>query len=168
MSMKIVTKSQMAAFIAQGRGHESFEHEELGHFDVTEMRELAKKKGELIEVDMAGSGMIEFVRTQRVYEEQRVHELPHESWHGANGQNDPVLYVRIARPAPEPTTYLLIDGAHRIMRRHLEGLTTTWAYVLEERDIIRPDWSKMGDSRDLFGLDWGDAVLSNGQIIKRG
>jgi hypothetical protein len=158
--MDVVKKSELMAAVAQGRLHEAFEHSELGWFDVTAMRDWAKRHAEVIDVDI--NCAVDFIRESRVVEMTRVHELPTESW-----QNDPAMYVCIVGTPPEPTTYLLIDGSHRIMRRHIEGLSTFKAYIVEQKDVIRVDSTKFGRTTDIFGIDWGDPVV-NGKIVRRG
>lgn len=146
-----VPKSSLMEKVARGEQRETFEHEELGWFDVSAMREVAAKRGELVRIDI--SCVIDFVCANRVRDEQRVLDLPDGAW-----QHDPVLYVRIQEPVPLPTSYLLIDGTHRILRRAHEGMSYVDAFILNESDIIRPDWSKMGKTIDLLGIDWGETV----------
>lgn len=154
----IVSKSQLMYHVARGEMREAFQHDELGYFDVTAMRALAVKKGELVTVDI--NAVAPFVQEQRVFEWTRARELPWESW-----QRDPILYVRITEPFPLPISYLLIDGAHRVMRRLEEGRTTVDAYVLDMADVIRPA-ANQSDIRN-HGFDWGDDIV-NGKIVKRG
>lgn len=153
-----VSKTHLMERILRGEGAEAFEHTEHGWFDVTAMREIAKKRGELVRVDM--ECVVEFVKANRVTDPQRVLDLKEEAW-----KDDPILYVRCVEPPPGPTTYLLIDGSHRALRRAMEGMSYVNAYVLEYKDIIRPNWETSVRTRDIFDIDWGDDIV-NGQIVK--
>lgn len=146
-----VTKTSLMLAVARGEQRECFEHEELGWFDVTAMRVAAATKGELVQIAM--DQVHPFVQANRVHEPQRVIDLDDYSW-----RHDPILYVRLYEPPPAATTYLLIDGTHRVLRRHMEDMPTVNAIILEERDIIRPDWSKMGTTMEMFNIDWGDPL----------
>lgn len=153
MNTVVIPKSVFMYYVARGDQREVFEHDELGLFDVTAMREHAKTHGEAVEIAM--DQVEPFVRANRVFEQDRVHGLDDHSW-----QFDPVLYVRVEEGPPHGTSYLLIDGAHRVLRRHQEGRDTVLAVILTEADIIRPDLSKWGKVTDQLGLDWGAPLSS--------
>lgn len=145
-----LTKNDIMQLIASGRGIETFEHVELGFFDVTAMRARALTHGTRITVDI--HCVADFVSNNRVYDRERMRSLTPEQI------NDPILYVHLPNE-PQGDCHLLIDGSHRAIRRAHEGFTTVDAYVLEERDIIRPDFSKGFHGPDV-GLDWGDDISS--------
>ena len=149
----IIPKSAIMALVARGEHCECFEHEELGLFDVSAMRERAKTHGEAVEI--AIDQVEPFVRANRVFEQARVDQLDSYSW-----RFDPVLYVRLEEGPPHGTSYLLIDGAHRVLRRHQEGCDTVLAVILTEADIIRPDLTALGRTSDMVGIDWGAPLAS--------
>jgi hypothetical protein len=153
MNTTVIPKSVFMYHVARGDQREVFEHEELGLFDVTAMRERAKFRGEAVEI--AIDQVEPFVRANRVFEQDRVDQLDSYSW-----QFDPVLYVLLDEGPPHGTSYLLIDGAHRVIRRHQEGRDTALAVILTEADILRPDLSKWGRVQETLGLDWGAPLSS--------
>lgn len=154
-----VSKSQLMTMVARGEMRETFEHEEEGMFDVTAMREFARANLSPIQIDL--DCVVDFVKEQRVHDMQRVYDLTPDQ------RDEPILYVCCTEPAPLPTTYLLIDGSHRVLRRKLDNFDHVDAYVLDRAQIIRPDWSLFGRTRDLLNMDWGDDII-NGKIVKVG
>jgi hypothetical protein len=158
MSVPIMSKTEVMKLVSWGRVHESFEHEHEGRFDVTAIRMLSPQiKGEVHELPI--HDVLAFILINRVLDVQRVRDLDAESW-----RNDPAIAIQMVRDGI--TEHLLIDGVHRIMRRHQEGLQTFRCYVIDEKHAIRPDLNKWQPGVER-GIDWGDAVV-DGKIVKRG
>lgn len=156
--MTLMTKTQMMNLVAQGRVHESFEHSIEGLFDVTAMRlNCQDLKIEPFRIEI--KDVLDFIRESRVIDQARIMELPDAAW-----RNDPAMCVVYRRG--DEVEHMLIDGVHRILRRHKEGFTQFYCWFVEERDIVRPnleDWQR-GVER---GIDWGDVIV-DGKIVKRG
>lgn len=146
------TKTQMMSLVASGDISESFTHETEGNFDITKMREYARANCEVQQLPI--EYVIDFVMNTRVFEPQRVIDLSTDSW-----MEDPALFV--AYVESNNVSKLLIDGAHRIIRRHREGLKTFLFYELLEDEIIRPDPASL-----TLPNVWGDPIV-DGQIIRR-
>jgi len=156
--MSLMTKTQIMQAVAAGRVHETFDHETDGKFDVTAMRALcAKLNWPSLRVPV--SEVVDEIRQSRVIDEARIDELPQASW-----QNDPALVV-IMKDADGNDQHLLIDGTHRILRRHKEGCEIFRAYFVPEFMVIRPDMTQWVRSEER-GIDWGDAIEGD-KIIKR-
>lgn len=154
-----MTKTEIMKLIAKGQIHESFEHSTEGLFDITEMRQACATSGSRpFEVPIAS--VLPFILTNRVFEMQRVFDLDENSW-----KNDPAMCVLYDRGGS--AEHLLVDGVHRIMRRHHAGLTDFHCYFVDEKDIVRPDMRKWQDGVKR-GLDWGSEVVVDGKIVKRG
>lgn len=155
--MPIMTKTELMALVAAGKIHESFEHSEEGHFDVTAMREWARAHAAPI-VSFSMEGIIEPLRAGRVVDEERVKTL-----HLNSVLNDPSMIVTYEKDGV--TSHLVIDGTHRILRRHKLGMKNFPAYLIHSDDIIRPDTTQFVRGVDR-GIDWGDGVEGD-KIIKR-
>lgn len=153
-----MSKTEVMKLVSWGRVHESFEHEHEGRFDVTAMRMLSPQiMGEAYELPI--DQVLTFILLNRVLDVQRVRDLGAESW-----RNDPAIAIQMVRDGV--TEHLLIDGVHRIMRRHQEGLQTFRCYIIDEKYVIRPDpkeWQRGVEQ----GIDWGDELV-DGKIVKRG
>lgn len=148
-----MTKTEIMALVKEGTVHESFEHETDGMFDVTAMRTMCIVSGlQVFQCPIAP--IIDAIFRDRVFDEARVSELPYYSW-----QTDPALVIQY-----DNGENLLIDGTHRIIRRHREGLLFCLAYLIPEADIIRPSAEfQRGEER---GIDWGDQIV-DGKIVRR-
>lgn len=145
------------SLVASNDVHECFEHTVDGLFDITEMRRFASTH-QVPVLSFHISAVIAHIEEERVIDAQRVLELPEESW-----KFDPAMLVIYERE--DGAQHLLVDGTHRILRRHREGLKTFTAYTFAEQDIIRPDMAKWKRGCER-GIDWGDAVV-DGRIVKR-
>lgn len=156
MTEKVMTKTEIMKLIAANRIHESFDHSVEGLFDITEMRQRAKGT---VPFTVPIHSVLSFILTDRVFEMQRVFDLDEDSW-----KNDPAMCVVYDRGGF--TEHLLVDGIHRIMRRHHEGLEDFQCYLVNEKDIIRPDMSKWQQGVER-GFDWGSEVVVDGKIVKR-
>lgn len=146
---KKLTKTEIMQLVANGQHREAFEHSELGLFDITAMRERAKTHGKLVEIDIAC--VANFVIENRPYDRDRMRSLTVEQI------NDPILYVHLPNDPQGADTHLLVDGAHRAIRRAHLGLPTVHAYILTEADIIRPDFNVFGFGPH-FGIEWGETL----------
>ncbi|KVR21689.1 hypothetical protein WK13_34695 [Burkholderia ubonensis] len=147
----LMKKNDLMKLVESGRCREVFSHTLDGQFDVTAMREWARKHVEPVLTPI--EPMLAFMR-DRVLEDERVMALTYAQWH-----DDPALAVRY-----EDGVHLLIDGHHRIERRRREGLTTALIVVVPYANVVRPDmhlWWKNP------ALDWGDAIGPDGRIVKR-
>lgn len=156
--MSVATKTRLMSLIASGMAREIFSHSEQGDFDVTGMREAAERalyhdKCEIVNIDL--SQLLGHIMESRVTEPERVMSLPESAW-----QDDPGLIIYY----PEDNSHLMIDGHHRAMRRNVEGKTTMMFYLLQPKDIIRPDYS-----RPHFRPDWGSKIVdpATGKIRER-
>lgn len=155
---KIVSKSEIMQDVIKGRAHECFEHSDEGIFDVTLMREWAALYGEIHTIDVADCAP--FIRQSRVTDPARIAELPMEAW-----LSDPVMFIEMTREVggKSETTHLMIDGHHRMLRLEQEGVKTARAYIIPEQFAIRPQpgWGSSG-------VDWGEHIIVDGEIVKRG
>jgi hypothetical protein len=152
--MNQITKTQLMELVVQRRVHESFEHSINGVFDVTLMREQARRLNtEIVLFSIADA--LTFVQEQRVTDEERILNLEEESW-----RNDPAMAIHFE----DDNQHLLIDGSHRILRRHREGLTDFLCYLVPSREIIRPDPREWARGSEM-GIDWG-APIVDGVIMK--
>lgn len=155
--MSLMSKTELMKMVVEGKVHESFEHSVDGIFDVTAMREQAvKNKAPIVTFTIAD--VVDHVRADRVVDEERIGNLPEASW-----RSDPAMVVLFDQG--DNVYHLLIDGSHRILRRHREGLFNFPCYLIPSSEIIRPDpeqWVR-GEER---GLVWGDAIV-DGKIVKR-
>jgi hypothetical protein len=125
-----ISKSQLMQSIAQGLGHECFEHSNEGVFDITLMRAWAATHLTAVTVELAH--FIEFVREGRIWEAARVDELTYNQW-----RYDPIMFV--AYPTEDgPMSHVLVDGTHRALRAHKEGSKFIKAFIVPEDKIIRP------------------------------
>lgn len=156
MTDKLMTKTEIMKLIAKSQIHESFDHSIEGRFDITEMRQRAK--GTFV-FDVPIDSVLAFIRANRVFETQRIFDLDENSW-----KNDPAMCVVYHRGGSDE--HLLIDGVHRIMRRHHEGLKDFQCYFVDEKDIVRPDTSQWQEGVKR-GFDWGAEVVVDGKIVKR-
>lgn len=152
-----MTKTEIMALIEKGSVHERFTHSIEGEFDITAMREWASKNVKPVRVPI--SEVIEFVTTSRVMDVERVRTLTTWSW-----RIDPALAVEYVNDGK--TEHLLVDGTHRIMRRHLEGQTEFPCWIVPESAIVRPNMDEWCNGEER-GLDWGDELI-DGKIVKRG
>jgi hypothetical protein len=151
--MTRLTNTQMMSLVASGDISESFTHPTEGVFDITKMREYARANCEVQQLPI--EYVIDFVMNTRVFEPQRIIDLSTHSW-----MEDPALFVSYVEN--NTVSKLLIDGTHRIIRRHREGLRTFLFYELLEDEIIRPDPTTTG----ILDNAWGDPIV-DGQIIRR-
>jgi hypothetical protein len=138
----------------QGIGRECFDHSELGRFDITAMREVAPQIGTLIGIDL--DCIHDHIRDNYVWEEERVLNLPDESW-----QNDPGIVLVFMEDGV--LTHCVVDGTHRVIRRHRERCDnmTFWEIPLEK--AIRPgmEWGV------LKTHNWGPHDIVNGKKVTR-
>jgi len=152
-----MSKTEVMELVRWGSVHESFEHEYEGRFDITAMRMWAPNiKGEVYQLPI--DQVLTFILLNRVIDVQRVRDLDEESW-----RNDPAMAVQMVRDGV--TEHLLIDGVHRIMRRHQEGLQTFLCHVIDEKHVVRPDLKEWQPGVER-GIDWGDDVVG-GKIVPR-
>lgn len=151
------TKNQLSALVAAGLSRECFEHSIHGHFDVTRMREGLQTG--VIPSDVVSlpiSLLLPHVRESRVTEESRWRALPLKSW-----MDDPgiiVLEPDTSGPG-RPDWTVMIDGHHRLLRRHFECKDYMSFHMVRVEYAIRPD------PRFVQVFDWGDPMI-DGKIIR--
>lgn len=142
-----LTKAQMMALVAQGRIEESYTFEDEGKlmtYNVTRMRKKAQEeKREVTEMDVP-SDFIQELRASRDIEEARILD-PLDI-------DDPAIIVEFIDKDGLPVQHMIIDGAHRILRR-LEhcGKTTLLAYVFKESEAILCDQKTQVVLTDMWG-----------------
>jgi hypothetical protein len=153
---KLMTKTEIMKLVASGKVHECFDHSIEGTFDVTAMREWAEDNAVVMLCPI--SDVLSFILTNRVFEMERAFDLDENSW-----ANDPAMCVVLERNGQEE--HLLIDGIHRIIRRHHAGLELFKCYMVPESKVVRPDMTQWQHGTER-GIDWGDDVV-DGQIVKR-
>lgn len=154
----LMTKTALMKLVAAGSVHEAFEHSIDGSFDITAMRAWAQTH-RVAAVSFAIGDAVDHLRTDRVVDEQRIAELDENSW-----RNDPAMVVLFDNEDGS-VSHLLIDGTHRILRRHKEGLTDFLCYLIPSANVIRPDNKEWVRGVDR-GIDWGDDVVGD-KIVKR-
>lgn len=156
----VLSKSEMVVLVASGIGHESFDHEQFGRFDITNLRNLAPNAAYLSRLTGVAcceaviyplAPIIAYAKSSaRDTEEARIAELPQESWESNPG---------IAILMPDRTT-LLIDGHHRALRREREGKTDMrfWLWTWDAANKFgRVDTSSFAE---VPGLDWGNPEIT--------
>lgn len=145
----MASKTDLMRLVERGLVREVFSHTECGDFDVTSMRQYARL---YVEPKLAAiADVLAFIEANRDYEKARVNALkPGEYLH------DPALAVQY-----RDGSTLLIDGTHRILRRHKEGLDDFPVWVVGEMEIIRPNTTGRVD------LEWGKFNVKDGRVIPR-
>lgn len=151
--MAIMSKKEIMDFVIAGKAREVFEHSDEGRFDVTAMREFAKKNVIAVMVPVELTAPI--LKTIRVIDWDRVNSLDLYTC-----MTDPAMAVILDRPGVE-IEHLMIDGIHRCLRLEKEGVKHQPVWMLEEKHVIRPDMNLM-----MKVHDWGD-IMVDGKIVKR-
>lgn len=155
----MMTKTQLAAVVASGQARESFDHHLNGvvtRYDVTAMRERAAKEGwEVCTADIAL--VLDHLTENHVWEKDRILSLTREEW-----LDDPAIVVVEPGANGGAETHLVVDGVHRILRRHCEGLGFFRFYEARgpQVELVKPGWGS------LPSMDWGQP-LEDG-VIRRG
>lgn len=120
------TKCQMAALVAAGVAHETFQHATLGHFNITELRSLIKRaKGlqvhrglfsDMQMVDGISGDAYEYLISNREIDAERVAALT------AQQIAEPLIHA-LCPPGSngEGESHLLLDGIHRLVARKQRG-----------------------------------------------
>lgn len=151
---RLMTKTEVMNLVASGKVHETFDHSTCGKFDVTAMRAYAMSR-HLPTLRVRIADVYAELCRDRVIDQARVDELDEASW-----KDDPAMVIIL-----EEGSHLLIDGTHRILRRHKEGQFLFRAWFIEERFAIRVDPTEWIEGVHR-GIDWGDKIEGN-KIIKR-
>lgn len=154
--MNALTKSGVMDLVARGLAHESFEHTQHGLFDVTEMRLHAPELGEKHLIDLA-MVIPHLQGDEREVDMSRVRSLDPHSW-----LYDPAMFIQIGETDGVPDV-IMVDGHHRAMRRHLEGLTDMEAWLIPIDKVIRPNMEAM-----IRGPEWGEKEIKDGKLVPRG
>ena len=152
---KVITKTELMQLVIDGKNEEVFEDTEMGMFAVTRMRKFAfenQNKVKFILVDLPS--LVEAIKKFRVYEEERINTLNENSW-----RNDPGILI--LHPGP-PVAHTIIDGTHRALRRFKEGCKDMLFWAFDPSQAIIP--LIYVESQ----YDWGDEIIENGEIVKRG
>lgn len=155
---KLMTKTEVMKLVAEGGVHETFDHSTEGKFDVTSMRRYAIK-AQLPTLQVRIADVYSHILRDRVIDQQRVLDLDENSW-----KHDPAMVIVFSK-GDGTKSHLLIDGVHRILRRHVEGEFLFTAWFIDEASAIRPDMKHWIEGVER-GIDWGDKV-EDGKIIKR-
>lgn len=146
-------KSEHMRLIAAGLGEETFVHAVEGTFLITQTRMWLQ----LIEREPFTSDitpeLVEHLTTERDVDPDRVMELDRRSW-----MWDPAIGVHL----PDGTT-LLIDGTHRILRRHREGLADFPVWIISPSEVLRPP---PGYMEGRYDLPWGRELV-DGKLVER-
>lgn len=150
----MMTKTELAIRIAAGLGRESFEHSTEGTFDITALRAVAVERGDLWTVSLGQ--IVPHIHTNREVCLERVKSLPDESW-----KSDPVIFLVIERGGE--TSHLMVDGHHRALRRHQEGLTDVAAYMVPIELAPRPQrgWGRHA------AFNWGEKEVVGDKLVPR-
>lgn len=154
---RLMTKSEIMKLVASGAIHETFDHSTEGKFDVTAMRKAAQES-KLPTLRVRIADVYAAICQDRVIDQARIDELDARSW-----KADPAMVV-VFNEAGQ-TSHLLIDGIHRILRRHKEGEFLFRAWFIDEANVIRPDMTQWVEGVER-GIDWGDKI-EDGKIVKR-
>lgn len=151
-----MTKTEIMKVIASGRAIESFQYvPENGpevNYNITALRKGLEHRpsfAEVVHVPM--DQCIDFMRKNRIWEMQRCKDLTMAEY-----MNDPA--IALTEGEGEKITHCFVDGVHRIIRRHMEGLDTVLVWVLPEKYAPRVDGNFVASSR----FDWGmplDTIL---------
>lgn len=125
-----LTKSQMAAWVRSGRGHESFEHEYLGEFNVTLTLIGIFKKEIPYEICRAViDERTKYISQEcREVDQARVAELVKEG-----ALDEPILIVH----DPSDDTDVIIDGTHRLAGRIARGDKEFLFFRIALKDAVR-------------------------------
>lgn len=153
-----MTKNEIAALVAQGKGRECFEHSTEGIFDITALREMiAARKVPFTEHTVALADIVPHILASREVCEERIGSLSEASW-----KYHQIIFLEC--PGAEGVTHLMVDGHHRAIRRHREGLTTVQAFMVPLAHAPRPNpgWGKVP------WANWGVKDIIDGKLVSRG
>jgi len=153
-----VTKGQLMAQVFSGHQRECFTHSDEGTFDISAMRAALPAQLPHDSADVSLSQIIPFLAEHRVVEQARVQELSDWSW-----REDPGIFLVIPPKGGEGVTHLMVDGHHRAVRRHLEGMEDMRFYFVQLKDALRPAFGWVANPF----VDWGDPII-DGRIVRRG
>lgn len=159
-----MSKSQHARMIAAGLVHESFQHQTLGHFNVTLLRERIKTNPPELRVyrfdecrvaDDPSADPLAYIVSQREVDPERCAELTEAQL------QEPLIYLCCPPGSNGPMeTHLLVDGIHRLVARHARGYTDFSFYMLplEQAPRVAQDW---------VDLPWGEREMGPSGLIPR-
>lgn len=159
--MSRLNKSQVADLIARGVGYETFQHETLGVFDISSLRQMiARNKpkplyclySELKMVDGVETDALQYLIEHRDVDMQRCAELTERQL------DDPLIYVDCPPYPGEPTpSQLLIDGVHRLVERKRRGKTGFYYFLIPLDQAPRIPERLLG-----LALPWGEKDIVPG------
>ncbi len=165
------TKAESARLVALGLAHETFQHETLGHFDITVLREaidiaLSRPPGltlyrcrfdEVEMVDGIKVDAFEYLTSNR--------EIDYEHAKSFTKQQlaEPLLFLKCPPGSNgEGESHLLVDGIHRMYERKRRGKTFFRYYLvpLEIAPRVDPEvWQE---------VKWGEKdVVPGVGLVKR-
>ena len=151
MTLPLISKTELMQYVVRGHCTEIFSHEHEGDFDVTAMRKRAlETNAEVFHSDLTDDFIKELVGNRDV-DKLRILELSPDSI-----INDPVLAVYY----PEENAHLLIDGIHRLVRRHQLGMPDFLCWMVTADNIIRPDMAQLKK-----GFQWGSFDMVDGKPV---
>jgi hypothetical protein len=168
----MTTKDEMHRLVVAGIANETFQHETLGHFDITMMRraiELVKDRLTVYSCNFDQLGMVDgieadgytYLTQHREIDRERVKNLTDEQI------EEPLIILDC--PAGTNGTGrsdLLVDGIHRLVARKERGKEGFSFYRLPLEHAPRIDDSKVGV--DFVQLQWGEKDLIPGQgLVER-
>lgn len=156
------TKSECARLVRKGLAHETFAHETLGHFDISNLRRiievLARRK--VIEVHHCRFDQVQFdgkvegtthLFAHREIDVRRAHELT------GRQLREPLIFL-LCPPGTngETETHLLVDGIHRMYERKQRGMDDFKFYLFPLDKAPRVNRSEVRE------IPWGDKEVVPG------
>lgn len=155
-----MSKSNAARLIASGIGRESFQHDTLGHFDITALRAFIRAGRPQIlnckysEISYDGSevdALAHLVGNREVCP-QRCKELTTEQL------EEPLIFLLCPAGANgEHATHLLVDGIHRFVERQARGKADFHFY------LIPIELAPRVDEVNYREVPWGEKELIPGK-----
>jgi hypothetical protein len=168
----MMDKSHSARLIAMGLGRESFQHETLGHFDISALRELITgvlkaepglmpvRHGRYDQLLYEGEAekAYEHVVSNREVDPARCRELTDEQL------NEPLIFLNCpAGTNGEGDTQLLVDGIHRFVERRTRGMEGFDFYMIPLAVAPRVDGGL------YTTIPWGEKEVVPGKgLVRRG
>jgi hypothetical protein len=151
----MMTKSQLAKFVAAGLGRESFSHTHCGSFDITAMRMKAQAENRNTYTSDINDDLITFLLTKRDVCPFRVAEITVQQL------DDPAMIIHL-----KDGFDLLCDGTHRIFAaytRFNRKEFSFWMFQEEEAITVNPEIWHSPDE-----VKWGAFDIIDGKVIPNG
>lgn len=164
----MITKSEVARITEAGLGIETFQHETLGHFNVTALREMVQQSNcerhrcfftDIAMVDGVECDALEYLFSHREIDPQRCQELT------GLQLEEPLIFLDCPPGSNgEQASSLLVDGIHRMKARRDRGYLDFWFYLIPLEQAPRIDPVEWEQSH----IPWGEMEVVPGKgLVKR-